>query len=69
MLHFDRTDTSEKPKCNYCGTDEPEKGFVVKEVIHRGYDPIRRKQDVAKTKFTVCKDKPCGGYLQMAHEG
>jgi hypothetical protein len=69
MLYFDRTDKSETPKCNYCGSATPENGFTVKEVIHRGWDEFTRKQDVAKTKFTVCKGTPCGGYLQMAHEG
>jgi hypothetical protein len=69
MRTIDRTDKAETPKCNYCGTTTPEHGFATKDVIHRGSNPYTGKAEVVKSKFTVCKDTPCGGNLQMAYEG
>jgi hypothetical protein len=69
MMYADRSDKSAEPQCYQCGNKAPEKGFVVKEVIHRGFNDRTRKQDVCKTKFTVCAGTPCGGHLQMGMEG
>jgi hypothetical protein len=67
MKTVDRTDRSASPKCNYCGATNPANGFAVKAVIHRGHDG--RRQVVQESRFTVCKDTPCGAYLQMGYEG
>jgi hypothetical protein len=69
MLRIDRVDKSDKPKCEYCGSTEPADGFATKDVIHRGFDHIVRKQMVLTSTFTVCRGTPCGGNLQMAYEG
>jgi len=69
MGHYDRTDKSDHPKCNYCGSADPKDGFTVKEVIHRGRDPYTNRACVDHTKFTVCKGTDCGGKLQMGFEG
>ena len=69
MQRFDRTDKSETPKCNYCGSATPENGFTTKDVIHRGIDHVTCKQVVVESKFTVCAGTPCGGHLQMSYEG
>lgn len=69
MRTIDRTDKSETPKCNYCGATTPEHGFTTKGVIHRGINPHTGRAEVVRSDFTVCRDKPCGGYLQMAYEG
>lgn len=69
MAYYDRTDKSNSPRCAQCGNTSPEKGFAVKEVIHRGRDPFTRKACVDHTKFTVCNGTACGAHLQMGHEG
>jgi hypothetical protein len=69
MRIIDRTDKSDKPKCNYCGIDAPEHGFDSKRVIHRASNPTTGKAEVVTSVFTVCKGTPCGGHLQMAYEG
>ena len=63
MKRVDRTDKTDSPKCNYCGSTEPENGFKTKKVIHRANGGLQ------ESLFTVCAEKPCGGYLQMAYEG
>jgi|GEM_PF-2202468 hypothetical protein len=60
-IHRDRRSKSELPVCNYCGKTGK---MTTKVVIHK-YD----RNTLAHTTFTVCADKPCGGYLQMAYEG
>jgi hypothetical protein len=59
----DRTDKSEHPKCNYCGSVAPANGFTTKDVLHRGMNGPQT------SRFTVCAGTTCGGSLQMGYEG
>ena len=63
-------------KCSYCGDERPETEMVRRKLVYRGqgWQPARfGKQkwgQVVKTDYRwYCKDKGCGGYDQMAHEG
>lgn len=69
MKIVDRTDKSDEPSCNYCGSKTPDNGFKTKDVIHRSRDEYTQKAIVITSRFTVCDGAACGGNLQMAYEG
>lgn len=53
-------------KCPYCGTiiDTP----VMRSVIDRAWDNVRRKQFVRERKMIFCSES-CGSRYQMGCEG
>jgi hypothetical protein len=56
-----------KIECAYCRQKRDPKD-IVEETCHRR-DRKNGKAYVRSDKYKVCKDKPCGGYLQMSFEG
>ena len=63
-------------KCSYCGEERPETEMERRKLVYRGqgWQParfgIQKWGQVVKTDYRwYCKDKGCGGYDQMAHEG
>lgn len=53
-------------KCTYCA--KPMDTPVKREIIYRGYDPVRRKQVVKREIMEFCSPI-CGSSYQMGCEG
>ncbi len=61
------TQSTPSPKnCTYCGKQI--EALAQREVIYRGYDPVRRKQVVKRERMDFCSPQ-CGGNYQMGCEG
>lgn len=55
-------------RCNYCGTENTPENTVRHTIHFRDRKP-GGKAFVNSRVGSYCKNKGCGGYDQMAHEG
>jgi hypothetical protein len=56
-------------KCAYCGQERPQEEMKQGEITFRDRNTYTGKAFVNNKINWYCKDKPCHGYDQMAHEG
>ena len=60
-------------KCAYCGKERPDNELKAGKIIYRTrkyhYGKCKHVACVAEKTNLYCKDGPCHGYDQMAHEG
>ncbi len=56
-------------KCAYCGQDRPQEEMKQSKITFRDRNIYTGKAFVNNKISWYCKDKPCQGYDQMAHEG
>lgn len=58
-------------KCAYCGQEHPITGMIRGRItfLNGKYVGNRYKKFVDEAENWYCKNKPCHGYDQMAHEG
>lgn len=60
--------TEKKETCTYCRQERDPSEMVSRTIIYQGRNDYGKRCVLRKTG-RYCKDKGCGGYDQMAHEG